>query len=462
MTTGSSIPEDYRRELDLDRAVATTTFTLDGVKHRREVFASAPADVLIARWTADKPGAINALVSLDRPVDASIEAINESTLSMHGQASHGGNHLGVRFHAVLQATAQGGTLKTTSDGSLDVQGADSLTLILDARTDYNRKNPAEPLKLDLRENALKSVTTAAGREYRELLDEHVADHQRLFRRCQLDLGGWEAAAQPTDQRMARIKESYVEGEVPPCDDPALFALYFQFGRYLLISSSRPDDLAANLQGIWNDRIEAPWNADYHININAQMNYWPAEVTNLSECHDPFFDFIEALVPSGRKTARDAYGARGFVAHHTTDAWLHTAPFGKVQYGMWPHGAGWSTQHFMERYRFTQDKTFLRERAWPILREAALFYLDYLEEDPATGKLVCGLDTSPENRFRVPGSKDVLQISMGASMSQQIAWDVFTNSTRSGRDSRNRRPDRRRDQRRARSSSPRPGSARTGD
>lgn len=430
--SNAPVPEDYRRELDLDRAVATTVFTLDGVQHRRQVFASSPADVLVVHWTADAPGAIDALVSLERSADARVEALDDSTLAMHGQAGHGGKQLGVHFYSLLRATAQGGTVKATPEGSLDIRGADSLTLILDARTDYNRKNPAEPLKVDLRKSVAKSVAAAAGRELRSMLDEHIADHQRLFRRCQLDLGGWDAAAQPTDERMARIKQSYAEGTIPPCDDPALFALYFQFGRYLLISSSRPDDLPANLQGIWNDRIEAPWNADYHININVQMNYWPAEVTNLSECHEPFFNFIESLVPAGRKMAHDAYGARGFVAHHTTDAWLHTAPFGKVQYGMWPHGAGWSTQHFMEHYRFTQDEAFLRQRAWPILREAAAFYLDYLEEDPATGKLVCGLDTSPENRFRIPGSKDVLQISMGASMSQQIVWDVFTNALEAAR------------------------------
>jgi len=174
-------------------------------------------------------------------------------------------------------------------------------------------------------------------------------------------------------------------------------------------------------------MEAPWNADYHVNINLQMNYWPAELTNLAECHEPLFDFLESLVPSGKATARDAYGCRGFTAHHTTDAWLHTAPFGRVQYGMWPHGAGWTSQHLMEHYRFGGDTVFLKERAWPILREVALFYVDYLTEDPKTGKLVCGLDTSPENRFKIEEKSPILQLSMGASMSQQIVWDVFTNA-----------------------------------
>jgi len=185
-------------------------------------------------------------------------------------------------------------------------------------------------------------------------------------------------------------------------------------------------MPANLQGLWNDKIAAPWNADYHININIQMNYWPAEVTNLSECHSPLFEFIEGLVSSGRKTARDVYNCRGFVAHHTTDAWLHTSPFGRVGYGMWAMGAAWSTQHFMEHYRYTGDETFLKERAYPILKEASLFFLDWLVEDPKTGKLVSGPSNSPENRFIAPDGKQA-NLSMGPSMDQEIIWDTFTNT-----------------------------------
>ena len=184
-------------------------------------------------------------------------------------------------------------------------------------------------------------------------------------------------------------------------------------------------MPANLQGIWNGRIVAPWNSDYHTNINLQMNYWPAEVTNLSECHGPFFDFIERLIPSGQATAKNMYGCRGAVAHHTTDVWLFTPPFGKPMYGMWPHGIGWCSQHFMEHYRFTNDKVFLEDRAYPMLKEAALFYLDYLVEHPETGKLVSGLDTSPENAY-YDAEKQLVHISMGCAMSQQIIWDVFSN------------------------------------
>lgn len=420
-------PTGYRRELDLDRAVATTTFTLDGVTHRREVFASAPAGVLVVHWTADKPGAINAAISLVRAEGAKVVAENASTLVMRGRASHGGNHLGTHFAAILQARAVGGEIRQSDGAALEVKGADSLTLVFGAETDYNRDAPARPLKNDLVRVAAKPVAAALGQDVADLRDAHIADHQRLFHRCRLDLGGWEAAATPTDERLAKVTQAYREDGVPGCEDPALFTLYYQYGRYLLISSSRSGTMPANLQGIWNDHMAAPWNADYHININLQMNYWPAEVTNLAECHGPLFDFVERLVPAGREAAREGYGARGWVGHHTTDAWLWSSPFGMVRWGMWPHGGGWSTQHFMEHYRFTGDKAFLSQRAWPILKEAAMFYLDYLVENPVTKKLVCGLDASPENAFRIPGGKDPLFLSMGASMSQQIVWDVFTNA-----------------------------------
>jgi alpha-L-fucosidase 2 len=184
-------------------------------------------------------------------------------------------------------------------------------------------------------------------------------------------------------------------------------------------------LPANLQGLWNDHIDAPWNADYHININLQMNYWPVEVCNLGECHLPFFDLVEALVPSGRKTAQTLYGARGFVAHHVTDAWCFTSPIGSTQWGMWPMGGAWCTAHAMERWRFDLDDTFLRERGWPLLREAALFFLDYLVPHPVTGKLVSGPSMSPENSFRTADGQ-VAHVTMGPAMDQQIVHELFVN------------------------------------
>jgi alpha-L-fucosidase 2 len=254
-----------------------------------------------------------------------------------------------------------------------------------------------------------------------LKQDHIRDYQALFQRVSLRLGPKQPELNRSSVPIDRRLEAFRRG----ADDPALISLYFQFGRYLLISSSRPGCLPANLQGIWNPWLKAPWDSDYHLNINLQMNYWPADVTNLSECHHPFFDFIERLAENGRETARAAYGCRGFVAHHTTDVWLYSAPLGRVVWGMWPMAAGWCARHFMEYYHYTQDKEFLRKRAFPVLKEAALFYLDWLVRHPASGKWVSGPSISPENRYRIPSGEEA-SICMGASMDQQIIWDTFTN------------------------------------
>ncbi len=408
--------ESYRRELDLDTAVATTRFKLDGVTYTREVLASPVDNVLVVRLTADKAGQLNLRVAMDRPVDFTTRPVGMNALEMTGQAQHKGKHLGVTWLCRIQAAASGGKIRSDNN-SLLIEGATSALFYVAVATDYNLNNPAEPLKNNLSKQALNTLTRAIERPYDRLRQEHIAEHRRLFQRCGLDLGGWDKTAIPTDQRLEAVKA----GEL----DPALLALYFQYGRYLLICSSRPGDMPANLQGLWSDKIEEAWNADYHVNINIQMNYWPAEVTNLSDCHEPFFRFVQALIPNARRTASEVYGCRGAVAHHTTDAWLHCHPFGSVQYGMWPHGIGWCSQHFMERFRYTGDTSFLKERAYPILKDAALFYLDYLVEHPKTGLLVSGLDTSPENTYLTPDGKRA-HISMGSAMSQQIIWDVFTN------------------------------------
>ena len=406
----------YRRELDLDTAVATTTFAHNGVTFKREVFSSAVDQVLAVRLTADEPGAVSVEVALDRPADCRVDPVGADTLMMSGQASHDGKHKGVRYHARLRAMLEGGQI-TARGRTLIVHQADAVTLLLTAATDYNFDNPHKPLGQNLAKVCAGQLDAAAGKEYTQLRADHIKEHRRLFRRMALDLGPAASEPVPTDLRLERLRQGGV--------DPDLVALYFQFGRYLLISCSRPGTMPSNLQGLWNEALAAPWNADYHININVQMNYWPAEVCNLSECHEPFFRLTEALLPAGRKTARDVYDCRGFVAHHTTDAWFHTSPFGAVGYGMWPMGAAWCTQHFAEHYRFTGDKKFLRTRAYPILKEASLFLLDWLVEDPKTGKLVSGPSNSPENAFVAPdGSRAA--VSMGPSMDQEIIWDTFTN------------------------------------
>lgn len=408
-------PEDYFRELDLETGVATTRFAIHGVRYLRQVFCSATDHVIVVRQNANRPDAISMVVSLSRPANFDTKATDNDTLVMTGQAQHKGKHLGVKWQGRLKVKTEGGLTKVDGD-SIHIENADSVTIYIAAATDYNKDDPTNPLVTDRAAVCTHHLKEAMARPFDRLLADHIKEHQRLFHRCKLDLGGWEAADKPTDQRVAAVRDGG--------NDPALATLYFQFGRYLLMCSSRPGNLPANLQGLWNEHIDAPWNADYHININIQMNYWPAEVTNLSECHDPLFDFVEGLVPNGRRTAKIAYGCEGFVAHHTTDVWRWNTPFGALQWGMWPHGGGWCTQHFIEHYRFTGDEQYLRTRAYPILKEASLFYLGYLVPHPETGRLVAGLDNSPENTYRGPDGKRYT-VSMGASMSQQIVWEVLS-------------------------------------
>lgn len=408
--------ENYRRQLCLDTAVASTQFTYEGVRYTREVFSSAVDDVLVIRMFADQPGKLTVKAVLKRPTDFTTAVAGPDALEIYGQAQHGGRQLGVQWHCWVQVRTEGGRVWTEGN-ELVIDKADSAVFLIAAATDYNRDNPARPLSVDRREVCRQRVQRAGRKSYEQLKADHIAEYQRLFRRCLLDLSGPDYSDKPTDVRLQAVQRGVC--------DPRLATLYFHFGRYLLISSSRPGCMPANLQGIWNDMIAAPWNCDYHININIQMNYWPAEVTNLSECHLPFLDFIERLVPNGRRTAQELYGARGFCATFSTDAWLYTDPYGNVQYGLWPHGGGWASQHFMEHYRFTLDKDFLRDRAYPLLKEAALFYLDYLTPHPQTGLLTSGPDTSPENLYLSP-SGEKIALSMGPSMSQQIIWDVFSN------------------------------------
>jgi len=399
---------DYRRQLDLDTAIASVSYCADDATFTREFFASPVDRCIVVRLSCDKPAMITFDANLSRPEDFTVETVAPDRIVMKGQATQEGEHKGVKYETHLRIIPQGGRLTVTDDG-LRLEKADAATLLIVAATNYRGDNPKALCETQM--------ASAAKKEYTELRRAHVAEHRCLFRRVALNLGATEAVKQPTDERLAAMKAG--------ADDPQLCALYFQFGRYLLICSSRPGCMPANLQGIWNNHITAPWNSDYHININVQMNYWPAEVTNLSECHEPFFDLVDNLRPRGRKTARDVYGCRGFVAHHTTDAQWWTSPIGNVGYGMWPTGAAWCSRHLWEHYLFGGDREFLAKRAYPIMKEAAEFFLDYLVEDPKTGKLVSGPSISPENRFRTPDGKNS-NLTMGPAMDQQIIYGLFTN------------------------------------
>ncbi len=406
---------DYRRSLDLDTGIATTTWTADGVRFTREVFASAPDNVIVIRMTADKPASITCTATVTRQQDANRLSDGDDGIVLRGRIKRTrpqtGENVGMRFEAHLRAKAKGGTV-AGRDGKLSVEKVDELLLLIAAATDYRGGEPAGLCRAHLQ---------AAGDSYERLCDRHLADHRRLFRRVNLDLGRTENETKPTDQRLTAVAQGQA--------DPGLAALYFQFGRYLLMGCSRPGDMPANLQGLWNEHMKAPWNADYHTNINLQMNYWPAEAVNLGECHLPLFDYMkDCLVESGNRTAKAHYGCDGWVVHHLSDIWGFTTPADGV-WGIWLMGGAWLAQHPYEHYLFTQDKTFLHDTAYPLMKGAAEFMLDFLVEAPAgtpvAGRLVTNPSHSPENQFRKPDGSTSM-FTYGATMDLEILHDLFTN------------------------------------
>ena len=393
---------DYRRQLDLDTAVARTSFVVDGARHTREVFASAADQVLVVRLTCERPGRISAKVELTRQAEAEIRAAGNNELILGGQCPEGGSV----FRAYLRATTERGKV-STSDSALRIENADAATLVLAANTNFYRPDPDRLCR--------EQIDRAAAKPFARLLDAHVADYQSFFRRVDIDLGRTDAAALPTDERLSRIKTAG--------GDPQLEALFFQYGRYLLISSSRPGSLPANLQGIWNPLTKPPWFSDYTININAEMNYWPAEVTNLSECHQPLIDFIESLREPARRAAKERYGCRGTTLSTRTTPWGASDLRGSAGL-LWQDGMAWLSTHLWEHYAFTQDRKFLAERAYPAMKEAAEFYVDFLVEHPTRKWLVAGPSTSPENTYIAPDGKK-LAVDMGPAMTMQIVRDIFT-------------------------------------
>lgn len=401
---GQEAVSQYRRELDLDSAIARTTYNCGDARFSREIFVSVPADVIVVRFECDKPGRLSLSARLTREEAAQARSMGHGGLVLEGQADLGKPTAGTKFTGRVEAVAAGGVVSSVN-GELKVEKADAVTLYINAATDY-RPGDYEAV-------CEKRLKAAMARPYSTLRAEHVAEHQRLFRRVALDLGA--APELPTDDRLRRVQS----GEC----DPTLVALHFQYGRYLLISSSRPGTLPATLQGIWNDRIAPPWFCGWHFDINVQMNYWLAETANLSECHEPFIDLIDGLRVNGRKTARDVYGCQGFVFAHRTTAWHFTSPVKGLT--IWPTGAGWCCRHLWEHYLFTGDKAYLADKGYPVMKEAAEFLLDWLTPDPATGKLVSGPSFSPENTF-ITQAGTVGGLDMGPAMDQQIAAELFDN------------------------------------
>lgn len=400
-------PRDYSRELDLRNAIVRVEYRVGDVTYTREHFASAPDNVLVIRISASSPGGLNLSASLSRPEYARVSGEPPDQLVLFGRLYHG---RGMRYAARLRAIAEGGSVSIEGN-TLHVRKADAVTLLLSAVTDYRGHEP-------LAESA-KHLRRASRYDYSELKRRHIEDYRRLFERVTLNLGGEQACTLPTDERLERLRR----GE----HDPHLCALYFQFGRYLLISSSRPGNLPANLQGIWADGIQTPWNCDYHTDINVQMNYWIAEVGNLRECHLPLIEFVDRLREPGRKTARVHYGLDGWVVHTVTNVWGFTSPGEHPFWGQFPTAAAWLCQHLWEHYLFRPDRNTLR-RLYPILKECAQFFLRFLIPEPKHGWLVTAPSISPENAFRTADGQ-VAGMCYGPTMDMQILRELFTNCIR---------------------------------
>ena len=419
---------DYRRDLDLTRAVATTRYQQDGVAHTREVFMSAPAGVLAMRISCDQHGALSFSARLESPLRNEVYADGSDSLVMQGRAP---GHVvpiylgdspdaisyddpGMGFEVRLLVVLEGGQM-FAEGGQLRIAGADAVTLLVASATGFDGFDQMPRLTAD----CLPILTAASGRSYEALLTDHEQDHGKLFERVTLDLAPGTAVALPTDERIRRFYNG---------DDPDLAALLFQYGRYLLIASSRPGGLPANLQGIWNDELRPPWSSNYTININTQMNYWPAEIGNLPECSIPLLDWMRDLAANGRKTAEVVYGAGGWCAHHNSDPWAPTWPVGDgggdPVYANWPMGGAWLCRNLWELYAFSGDLALLKGHIYPLLKGAAQFCLDFLVDD-GRGNRVTIPSTSPEHKFHSPEGP-LAAVGSACTMDMAIIHDLFTN------------------------------------
>jgi alpha-L-fucosidase 2 len=411
---------NYLRSLDIEKAIATVSYEQQGVKYTREAFVSAPDQVLVMRITANQPEQISFVSSFERPFGSETKLLGNNIIHISGQAFDENNaHKGVQFDGLAQFVAEGGQTQTTENG-IEITNANSVILFVSIATDYNISEPLKPLTENRIEICEQQINAAIEKGYEKLKSDHIADFSSLYNRSSIQIDfpnqNLQAKALPIDKRIAAVNNG--------SEDPDLLLTYYAYCRYVFISASRAGNLPMNLQGIWNPFMAAPWRANFHININFQEAYWFAEQANLSECHEPFFTLTENLVPSGKNTAKIMFGVdRGFATGHRTDAWFYTTPTdGHPRWGMYVIGGAWCAQHLMEHYRFAQDKTFLQNRAYPVIREAALFFVDWLVPN-AEGKLVSGPTASAENAFTAPDG-NFSSISMGTSQDQEMIWSTF--------------------------------------
>jgi len=399
---------NYKRDLDIGKAVATVSYTSGGVQYKREYIAVIPQKVIMVRLTADKPGSISCDLGMNTPFKEYRKETKDGKLLLSGVSSSSEGKTGrVKYQVQVLPKIEGGSL-STADSSLIISNADALTIYISIGTNF--KNYKD-ISGDEIQKASENLNKALAVGYTKLKSKHIETYKKYFDRVNLDLGVTDAAKKPTNVRV----EEFAKG-----NDPALVSLYFQFGRYLLISSSYPGSQPANLQGKWNEKLSPPWDSKYTININTEMNYWPAEVTALSEMHQPLFHMLKELSETGKQSAWEMYRARGWNVHHNTDLWRITGPVDGGFYGMWPMGGAWLSQHLWQHYLYTGDKKFLKEY-YPVLKGAAMFYVDVLQEEPVHKWLVVAPSMSPENKY-----VDGVGVAAGTTMDNQLVFDVFSN------------------------------------
>lgn len=405
---------NYHRELDIEKAVTKTTYTVDDVTYTRETFASLTDRVIVMRISVNKPGRLSFTANFTSPHEQKTLATTlTNDLVINGTSSNHETVKGmVKFKGIVRIKLDGGSL-SSSDASLIIKNSNTATIYISIATNFNSY---EDISGDQDKRAKDYLNKAFSKSYTNMLNTHVAAYQKYFNRTTLDLGTTPAANSPTDERLKNFRNT---------NDPDLVSLYFQYGRYLLISSSQPGGQPANLQGIWNNHINPSWDSKYTININAEMNYWPAERTNLSELHQPFLQMIKELSVTGQETAKLMYGTRGWMAHHNTDIWRITGAVDGALWGAWPQGGGWLSQHLWEHYLYNGDKTYLAS-VYPAIKGAAQFYADFLVEDPQNKWLVVSPSISPEN---APITYGGTSIDAGTTMDNQIVFDIFSTTIR---------------------------------
>ena len=401
---------NYYRELDIDHAIQKTTYVVNNIAYKREIIASLPAQVIVMHLTASKPASLSftAFFSTPQPKASSKASSNELTLT-GSTIDHEGVEGKIKFKGIAKFKLSGGTI-SSGDTSLTINNASEVTIYISIATNF--KNYLD-ITADENARALEYLNNAYPKSFDQLLPAHIAAYRKYFSRVKLDLGVTDAAKLPTDERLKNFHST---------NDPQLVTLYFQYGRYLLISSSQPGGQPATLQGIWNHELYPPWDSKYTININTEMNYWPAEKTNLAELTAPLIQMVKELSRSGERTARVMYAARGWMAHHNTDIWRISGAVDGAFWGIWPNGGGWLSQHLWEHYLYSGDKNYLLS-VYPVLKGAALFYSDYLVNDPRNHWLVLCPDMSPEN---APAAHEGSSLDAGVTMSNQIIFDVFSN------------------------------------